>query len=232
MPGRNIALSNGNYYHVLNRAVAYQKLFLEKDHYDRALELLNYYRNSKPPLRYSYFLRLPPDSKSKILKDLSCAKDFLVEILAFSLMPNHIHLLVKQIKDNGISIFMGRFQNSFTRYFNRKNTRAGHIFGGNFKAVRISSEEQLIHVIRYIKLNPLSAGVVKNFEELEQFPYASLSEYLGGRGDGYICSKDYFLSRFGSLNELKTFISDNKDYQIQLQNIKRDILESYHTSKV
>jgi len=232
MPGRKVILSNGNYYHILNRAVAYQKLFLEEDHYDRVLELLNYYRNSKPPLKYSYFLRLPHSSKSEIIKDISLAKDFLVEILAFALMPNHIHLLVKQIKDNGISIFMSRFQNSFTRYFNRKNRRAGHMFGGSFKAVRISSEEQLIHVARYIKLNPLSAGVVRSFEELEHFPYASLSEYLDSKGTGFVCNREHFLSRFGSSDKLRNFVSDNADYQKNLQNIKRDILENYHTLEV
>lgn len=93
-------------------------------------------------------------------------------------MPNHFHLLLKQTKENGISKLVANFQNSYTRYFNLKNERVGPLFQGVFKALRVKTDEQLIHVSRYIHLNPYSSSVIKSFEELKRYPWSSVEEYL------------------------------------------------------
>lgn len=72
-------------------------------------------------------------------------------------MPNHFHLLIKQTEQNGISEFVGKFSNSYTKYYNTKHNRVGALLQGQLKAVLIESGEQLIHVSRYIHLNPTSS---------------------------------------------------------------------------
>ena len=76
-----------------------------------------------------------------------------MEIICYCLMPNHLHLLLRQLMDGGISKFMSNFANSYTRYFNTKSKRKGPVFEGKFKAKRIETDEQLLHLSRHIHLN-------------------------------------------------------------------------------
>lgn len=125
MPGRKISLVTNEIYHVFNRGVASQPIFLNQKDYQRGLETISYYQNQNPLLRYSFFLRLPNQQRTELLKRLKAQAKFLVEITAFCLMPNHLHFLLRQVKNEGISIFMSNFANSYTRYFDTKRKRAG-----------------------------------------------------------------------------------------------------------
>jgi len=225
MPGRNIPLVSGQIYHVVNRGSAAQPIFLGKRDYERALKTLLYYQNLHVPLRYSFFLRLPLQKKEEILNRLKEKKEFSVEIICYCLMSNHIHLLLKQVKENGISNFMSNIINSYTRYFNTKRGRVGHFFQGKFKAVRIETDEQLIHVSRYIHLNPYTSYVVKRLEDLEKFPYSSFSEYLSLK-KGDFCNKELIMAHFGNPDSYRKFVFDQADYQRELDKFKHLILES------
>ncbi|MDA3792322.1 MAG: transposase, partial [Elusimicrobia bacterium] len=83
-------------------------------------------------------------------------KEEYVEIVAFALMPNHYHIILKQIADNGISKYMHKLGTGYTMYFNKKNKRSGSLFEGRFKAKAITNDEYLVHLSRYIHLNPVS----------------------------------------------------------------------------
>ena len=87
-------------------------------------------------------------------------------------MPNHFHLLIKQNIDRDYDI-LSNLQNGYTKYFNTKYSRDGHLFQGPFKAVKIDSEEQLLHVSRYIHLNPYSSGMLNNITDLDNYEWAS-----------------------------------------------------------
>ena len=139
-------------------------------------------------------------------------------------MPNHFHFLLKQVANRGISKFISNFTNSYTRYFNTKNKREGALFKGKFKSVRIESDEQLLHVSRYTHLNPYSSYVIKTLEELENYPYSSLPEYLQRSPKGS-CQKEIILDQFKNLNSYKNFVFDQANYQRELENIKHLILE-------
>ena len=80
-----------------------------------------------------------------------------VDLICFCLMPNHFHLLLRQIEEDGIVKFVRNFQIGYSRYLNEKEKRSGALFEGQFKAVRVENDEQLIHVSRYIHLNPYSS---------------------------------------------------------------------------
>lgn len=224
MPGREIPLVTNQFYHVLNRGVDSQPIFSSKRDYQRMWESIFYYQNQKPFLSYSHFLRLPTKQWAEFLERLRAESKFLVEIVALSLLPNHFHLLLKQTKENGISLFMANISNSYTRYFNTKNERTGHLFQGKFKAVIIETNRQLLHVSRYIHLNPYSSYLVKNFSQLRTYPYSSLPEYLGISSTNFF-QKEIILGQFKSIPAYQKFVFDQADYQRSLEQIKHLALE-------
>lgn len=224
MPGRKIPLITGQIYHVLNRGVSLQSTFNTKRDFQRAIETIRYYQNKKPPLRYAQFIAVPKERRLQILKDLNERSQFLVEIIAYCLMPNHFHFILKQIEDQGIAKFMSNFTNSYTRYFNIKNKRSGHLFQGKFKALRVESDEQLLHLSRYIHLNPYSSYIVKTFGDLKRYPYSSLCEYLGELKINF-CHKEIVLDQFKNIESYKNFVFDQADYQRRLEEIKHLLLE-------
>src|SRR3989344_1888146 len=153
MPGRTLPLVTEEIYHVFNRGIDHRPTFITKKEYQRALLSIKFYRFVQPPIRLSRFLLLEKEKQALMWKALG-GSERLVDVICFCLMPNHFHFLLKQKKDNGISKFLSNFQNSYTRFFNTKNQRDGPLFLNQFKAVRIQTDEQLVHVSRYIHLNP------------------------------------------------------------------------------
>jgi len=219
MPGREIPLITGQTYHVLNRGISLQPTFKGIRDFSRAIEVMRYYQNKRPPLRYSQFTIFSNTRKSRVLDNLIKKKEFLVEIICFCLMPNHFHFILKQLQEDGISKFVSQFTNSYTKYFNIKNKRRGPLFQGKFKAVRIETNEQAIHLSRYIHLNPYSSYIVKSPRELKKYPWSSLSEYLGKPKTGF-CSKEIILSQFRYLKLYQKFVFDQADYQRKLEEVK------------
>lgn len=224
MPGREIILANNEIYHVFNRGVASLPVFFTRRDYKRALLTLAYYQNTSPPIRYSKLLTLSQALRGELLQKLKKEENFLVEIIAHCLMPNHFHLLLRQLKEGGISKFVGNFTNSYTRYLNTKTKRSGPLFGGKFKAVRAETEEQLLHLTRYIHLNPYTGYIVSEIASLKSYPYSSFPEYLQPATHN-LSNPTQILGTFKSLKSYKNFVTDHADYQRQLGNIKHLLLE-------
>jgi len=134
-------------------------------------------------------------------------------------MPTHLHLVLKQLTEHGISEFMSLILNSYTRYFNTRHHRKGPLWEGRFKDVRVKTDEQLLHLTRYIHLNPVTAYMVGRPEEWGDSSYG---EYISG-------VKDPICEFKGLLNidpvRYKTFVEDRADYQRRLGDIKRLLLE-------
>lgn len=217
MSYRRVVFANNQVYHVLSRGTGEGNTFLDKRDYSRFLEASIYYQKANPPARFSFRKRL----EEKVLANIATL-DNLVEIICYCLMPNHFHLLLKQTKNKGISLFMGRLNNSYTRYFNTRHQRRGRLFQGPFKAKRIETDEQLIHVSRYIHLNPTVGFLVKN---LNNYPYSSYLEYIGKKEGKGICQKDLVLAHFSSPKEYEKFVLDQKDYALKLREIQSLTLE-------
>lgn len=183
---------------------------------------LSYYRYNNLPFRLSKFLQISKEEREQTLANLESKNALAVGLVAFCLMPNHIHLLVKQIVDEGISKYMRQISDSFTRYFNTKYQRVGPLFQGTFKAVRIENDEQLIHVSRYIHLNPLTSFVVREGNFIN-YPWSSLKDYLGG--DSKIINSQIVLNNFQVQGDYLKFVMDQADYGKELERIKHLILE-------
>lgn len=223
MAGRNIPLATGEFYHVFNRGITHQPVFQSKRDYEQASLGISYYRFTRPPFKLSRFKSLSQDEKNNVLDSLEKSGNALVKIISFVWMPNHFHLLLKQTEDGGISTFLSRFTNSYTKYFNIKNKRVGDLFQGVFKAVRIETEEQLLHVSRYIHLNPLVSFVVKEKDFLV-YPWSSLPAFLQGKSS--LCWLEPILANFSSSDDYKKFIFDQADYAKELEKIKHLTFEN------
>lgn len=218
MPARYNPLIESYYYHIYNRGVNKRPIFKVKYEYRRFLLLLKFYNFIDYPVKFSRFMILHKDQRQEIWNRLNNGAKH-AEILAYCLMSNHFHLLLKQNTVNGISKLLANLQNSYAKYFNIKNERVGPLFQGQFKAVKIDSEEQLLHVSRYIHLNPYSSGIVKTTDKLQKYDWSSLLEYLN-KSKFSICNKDDILCNFKSEDSYKNFILNNADYQKELENIK------------
>jgi len=221
---RQIVFANNYYYHVFNRGIARQPIFITKKDYDRAVITLDYYRYKKPTLRLARALTLNKEEKGGFFNNLK-KQPKLVEIISYCLMPNHFHFLLKQKIDKGIPKFLSNFSNSYTRYFNTRRKRIGPLFQGIFKAVRIEEEEQLVHVSRYIHLNPVASLVIIN-EELSNYPWSSLSEYLNSQIDS-ICDQETIFDFFPSRGAYREFVYNQIDYAKKLEEIKHLTLENH-----
>lgn len=222
MSYRKTLLVTDQIYHVYNRGVEKRLLFLNKRHYLRLIDLISYYRFAKCPMKFSYFKLQSGEEREKILNELQNNSERLVDIFAFCLMPNHFHFLLKQTVDKGISKFMAKITSSFSHYFNIGQKRTGYLFQGNFSAARIESDEQFIHVSRYIHLNPVTSYVIE-FKDLENYEYSSYPEYVNKK-EGF-CNVKGILPYFRSREHYKKFVADQVGYARQLENIKHLALE-------
>jgi len=126
--------------------------------------------------------------------------------------------LKDQLKDNGIVKFMAKFTNSYTKYFNTKRERVGPLFQGVFKAVHVGYDEQLLHLSRYIHLNPV-LGFIAKVEELESYPWSSYPEYLG-KVSSNLVNKAEILTFFKGPSEYEKFVLDQADYAMKLKTIE------------
>lgn len=137
-------------------------------------------------------------------------------------MPNHFHLLVKQTRDSGIHEFMTKLLNSYTKYYNTKHDRVGHLFQGQFKAVNIKNEYQLLQVSRYIHLNPYVSDLTR---EYEAYPYSSYSEYLTPPANPTITIVNPVLSGFKNPKDYKDFVKDYEGYALEVEKVKHLLLD-------
>ena len=153
--------------------------------------------------------------------DLIDRKNKLINIIAYCLMPTHIHLVLQQLEDNGISIFMNNLLNSYTRYFNIRHKRKGPLWVGRFKRVVVSTDEQLLHLTRYVHLNPVTSYLI---EKPESWAYGSYNEYCSqGTTDEEMCCYENILDI--DSKSYKKFVNDRKEYQRELAKIKELMLE-------
>ena len=224
MPRRHQVFPAGTYYHVCNRGVNKGQIFFDARDYQRALDLLDYYRYAHPPVRFSFLIDLPADRQREIWEALRRSGDCLVTILAFCFLSNHYHLLLKGESDQGIVRFLLRWQDSLAKYVNIRYERSGPLFQGPFRAVHVGSDQQLLHLSRYIHLNPLTAKIVTNRAALLAYPWSSLGAYIGREAE-QLCTPDLVLSFFKSSSDYQSFVFNRASYQESLEGIKDLTLE-------
>lgn len=217
MGKRIIKPYTGGIFHVFNRSINTEYIFDNRVDCDRMLTNIAYYRQTEQPVSLSYYLTWCAKNKSP----MSLQGKKLITLHSYCLMPTHFHLLISQNEEKGVSDFMGNIQNSYTRYFNSIHDRSGHLFQGQYKIVEITSEEQLMHVSRYIHLNPTTANMIKE-NELEDYPYSSLYELTHNNSPHHLADMTRIVnSDQKSIKAYLKFVKDNADYQRKIKQIEK-----------
>ncbi len=189
---RKTIFATGKIYHIYNRGVEKRKIFLGPSYYSRFITVLKHTLNYDYP--YSILKRnleetTSEEAKALILADLETRRiEQPTDIFSLCLMPNHIHLTLMQLVKDGITQLMHRLGTAYTMYFNKREKRTGRLFEGSFKAVLVETEPQLIHLTRYQHINPTSLDL-KSKEELINYPWSSLSTYLGDKRFDFVKPK-------------------------------------------
>ena len=217
MSYRKDPLSTGHYYHIYNRSIAGYKIFNNQNEFQRFRDAMIFYMASNRLLKFARHLDLSPKNKHQM--DFN-EDEYQVRIVAYCLMPTHFHLLLEQLRDNGITKYLSSISESYSRYFNIKHKRNGPLWESRFKNVLVGSDEQLIHLTRYIHLNPTSANLV---DKPEEWDYSSYSEYV--TGEEKICQYKDIINI--APKDYKKFIDDRKDYQRELSKIKSLLIDNY-----
>ncbi len=218
---RTIILANQQIYHVYNRGVERRMVFTGKREYERMMMTLWFYRHTDAGSTLSAYLNLSTEERQVFAASL-VKKSMRVSILAYCLMPNHFHLILRQEVTHGISRFVANVSNSYTKFFNIKRARVGPLFQGTFKAVLVETDEQFRHLTRYVHLNPVSSFLIKP-EELESYSWSSYGEYLG-KATSPLCDIKQ-VKALTSLAHYRSFILDQAAYQQELEKIKHLSLE-------
>ncbi len=223
-------------YHIYNRGVDKRIIFLDdQDRFHFIHDLFEFNdQRPAPPLniaaRKLHRQSLEDDLPMVGVKLDRGPREFLVEILAFCLMDNHFHLMLRQRIENGITLFMRKLGTGYANYFNRKYKRTGRLFEGIFKSVRLAQESHFIHLPYYIHLNPLDYSMPqwrnkevesapKAMEYLEKYRWSSHLDYMGIKNFPSVTQRDFLLSFFDGdrgykekfLKQLQDFSKDNLD---------------------
>ncbi len=228
MPQRKEQLVTGGICHIILRAIDNNLIFKNVDDYFRGIFCLYEFNNAKPVnisiRRRDRFTEKKREklidigSRTILTKD---ERDQFVEILAFCFMPNHMHLLVKQVKDGGISKFMQKTGIGLSKYLNRKYNRKGHVFQDAFKAVQMENDNQFMATASYIFTNPTALiepgwkelGIRNHSTEevlkfLEGYKWSSYQDCIGIKNFPSVTQRDFLLEMMGGAEGLKNVIKD------------------------
>ncbi len=208
---RNLIFSIEEHYHIYSRGVDKRLIFIDEYDRDRFIKLL-FLSNSEKSFVYR-------DIQDKSLSEIDMGEK-LVAIGAYCLMPNHFHILVKEITEGGISKFMGKLLTGYSSYFNKRHGRTGRLFEGAFKAEHADSDEYLKYLFSYIHLNPIKLiqsdwkkGGISNIKQakeyLNKYKYSSYLDYVGlDRKENIIVTKDAFPGYFIEVVDMQREIDE------------------------
>ncbi len=175
MPYRHQEFQADEYYHVYHRGQDRQKIFFVSENYLHFLRLLNKYRQK-----------------------------FEMNIIAYCLMPNHFHFMLKPQRHDNLSQFMGLLQQSYAQAINKRHQRKGNLFHDErFRHTHLYSERYQMFCCRYIHVNPLKDGLVEN---LRDWPFSNYLEFIGAR-EGQIFIPDFRDKFFQTAKAYEEFVA-------------------------
>jgi putative transposase len=210
MPTRKIIFAPDEYYHVFNRGTLKSEIFLDDRDRIRFLFLILYLQAGTTPQnisrQVSYFVKHQVfNINDKYLK--VSLKKRQVELASFSLVPNHFHLIIKEMVDNGISKYLHKVSNAYAKYFNTKYKKSGHLFQGPFRAVHIGDNNQLLYASAYIHRNPREIKKWRNSDHL--YPWSSFQDYVQENRWDNLLVRDLVLEQFDDGNDYKKWVIDS-----------------------
>lgn len=194
----------GEYYHIYNRGVEKRPIFSDDNDYWRFVTLLLVLQGDVLVPKINRLVsdvqrwRLDNDIFREVIKYRYA------ELVCFCLMPNHFHLLVRELKEGGISKFMQRLADAHTKYFNIKYHRTGHLFGGKFHSVLIDQNRYLNYLSVYIHLN--STDIPQWGKNALDYPWSSYQDFVRENRFGRLLNPDIILGQFSSSKEYQRLV--------------------------
>lgn len=235
-------IATGEIFHIINRGVDKRHIFLDEKDYFRFIHNLFEFNDKNAVTNSGHFLQqnqsIDLRNRYDNIQNRRKPRELIVEILAFCLMPNHFHLLLKQKEDGGITKFMRKLGIGYANYFNQRYSRSGTLFQGRYKSILISQESHFTHLPYYIHLNPLDLiaaewriGKIKNYQKaldfLNSYRWSSHLDYTGRKNFPSLTQKELLLSVWGSREKynksIKNWLKEMSAGDIE--NIKKIILE-------
>jgi len=236
MPYRKEQFVNGEIYHIVIKRIANELLFQDISDYFRGIFSIYEFNDLrsveiKERRRIRQLVKVQGDP-------VSDSRDLLVEILFFCFMPNHIHLVLRQLKERGTIKFMNKIGAGYAGYFKRKYgiKEKGYFFQGRFVAVHIETEEQLKTVFVYVHANPISLIEpkwkeigIRNPEEvirfLEDYKWSSYPDYVGKKNFPSLTQRDFILKMIGEEGGCKNFVESWIKYKGEIKKFANLALE-------
>lgn len=163
----------GMYYHIYNRGVSKSTLFREPSNYLFVIEKLQKYR-----------------------------KDKNVTVIAYCLMPNHYHLLLRQDGEEPAGDVPQLVFNSYSKAYNLKYSHSGTLFESRFHAKPVQTKSHLLHLCRYIHGNPVKDGLVADPAD---WGWSNYLEWIGER-NGSLVDHEFIKEQFDNADEYKKFL--------------------------
>lgn len=257
MPHKPREFVKGEIYHIVIRRMGDEELFLDIDDQYRGIFCIYEFDTIKPitirerrvlRVRFKQFLKQeqayrgsPPVAviKKEGVLAMKDERNLLVEVLAFCLMSNHIHLLLRQLKEGGISKFMLKLESGYAAYFKKKYgvKIKGHFFQDRFTCVHIKTEEQLKVVFVYIHTNPIALVEpywkekgIKDPEKAikfleEEYRWSSFFDYIGNKSFSSVTQRDFLLKIMGGPEGCKKAIEDWIKYKGEIKKFTELALE-------
>ena len=209
---RILRIAPGEHYHIFNRAVGKQVIFHDFGDYARFLFLILYLQ---APIKILHIGRAAKDflkcfgqgGQSSALTmgyEKEIMKKRRVELVAFCLMPNHFHLIIKELEERGTASYMQRVLTAYAKYYNTKYEKSGHVFQGPYKAVYIEDDRQLLYLSAYIHRNPRE--ISQWFNKEEQYPWSSYQDFIEENRWGSLLVPEIILGQFKNKKQYHEFV--------------------------
>ena len=214
---RNFSFAVDEYYHLYNRGTEKRIIFKTAAEYTRFLYIL-YLCNGSIAVN---FRELEDEDIYSIERG-----ETLIDIGAYCLMPNHFHILAREKKQNGISLFMRKLLTAYSMYFNKRHKRSGSLFESAFKARHAHTDSYLQYLLSYIHLNPakivdptwktnIHANRKKIFDYINRYPYSSFPDWRGmNRKERAILQRDAFPDYFEKKGSVERSLIEWLNYPV------------------
>lgn len=204
---RNIKIAPGEYYHILNRGMSKQLIFHDDTDRARFLFLILYFqspsvlKNISRPAKYFVKHRVF-NTENESIKEIT--NNRFVELTSFCLMPNHFHLTVKEVEENGIARYMQRVLNGYTKYYNTKYSKSGHLFQGPYKAVHVKDNNQLLYLSSYVHRNPRE--IKEWFNKELKYQWSSYQDYVNKNRFKELLVFNIITEQYKNISEYDKFV--------------------------
>ncbi len=245
MPRRKEQFTTGGIYHIVIRAIDDNLIFKDINDYYRGIFSIYEFNNVIPVNIFNRRLSRATEKKKEKFCELGAHKillkderDKFVEVLAFCFMPNHLHLLLKQVKDGGISKFMQKVGGGYGRYFNDRYHRKGYVFQDAFKSIKIKNDNQFIATVSYIFTNPIALiepgwkelgirnhSIEEVLKFLKNYKWSSYQDCVGIKNFPSVTEREFLLKTIGGVEDLKRIVMDWIEYKKDIAKYSELFLE-------